>query len=85
MMKSLTPSGAFGFYAAICGIGWVWIIFFYLECSCFTLEEISQVFKLDFGVIYARQLREDRKEIYQGSSCSPGEGYPGWPLSGRNN
>lgn len=25
MMKSMTPSGAFGFYSAICGIGWVLI------------------------------------------------------------
>ena len=25
MMKGMTPSGAFGFYAAICGIGWVLI------------------------------------------------------------
>jgi SP family myo-inositol transporter-like MFS transporter 13 len=25
MMKGMTPSGAFGFYSAICGIGWVLI------------------------------------------------------------
>lgn len=23
MMKGITPSGAFGFYAAVCGIGWL--------------------------------------------------------------
>jgi MFS transporter, SP family, solute carrier family 2 (myo-inositol transporter), member 13 len=63
MMKSLTPSGAFGFYAAICGIGWVWLIFFYPECSGLTLEEISEVFEHGFGVRYARQLRKDRKAI----------------------
>jgi SP family myo-inositol transporter-like MFS transporter 13 len=28
-MKGMTPSGAFGFYAAICGIGWVLICKFY--------------------------------------------------------
>ena len=27
MMKSMTPSGAFGFYAAICFVGWFLIIF----------------------------------------------------------
>jgi SP family myo-inositol transporter-like MFS transporter 13 len=61
MMKGLTPSGAFGFYAAICGIGWVLIIFFYPEVSGLTLEEIGEVFKHGFGVKYARNLRKERK------------------------
>ena len=63
MMKSMTPSGAFGFYAAICGIGWVLIYFFYPEVSGLTLEEIGEVFQHGFGVSYARQLRKDRKDI----------------------
>ncbi|KIX04788.1 uncharacterized protein Z518_05659 [Rhinocladiella mackenziei CBS 650.93] len=62
MMKAMTPSGAFGFYTAICGIGWVLIIFFYPEVSGLTLEEIGEVFKHGFGVKYARQLRKDKKE-----------------------
>ena len=33
MMKGLTPSGAFGFYCAICFIGWILIILFYPEVS----------------------------------------------------
>ena len=45
MMKGLTPTGAFGFYAAICFIGWILIIFFYPEVSGLTLEEIGEVFK----------------------------------------
>ncbi|KAF9634210.1 putative myo-inositol transporter protein [Lasiodiplodia theobromae] len=61
MMKSMTPSGAFGFYAAICGIGWILIIFFYPEVSGLTLEEIQEVFKHGFGVKYTRQLRKERK------------------------
>lgn len=63
MMKSMTPSGAFGFYAAICGIGWVLIYFFYPEVSGLTLEEIGEVFEHGFGVSFARQLRKDRKDI----------------------
>jgi len=62
MMKSMTPSGAFGFYAAICGIGWVLIYFFYPEVSGLTLEEIGEVFKHGFGVRYARELRKERKD-----------------------
>lgn len=63
MMKGMTPTGAFAFYAAICGVGWVLIIFFYPEVSGLTLEEINEVFQHGFGVRYASQLRKDRKEI----------------------
>jgi len=62
MMKGLTPSGAFGFYACICGIGWVLIYFFYPEVSGLTLEEIRDVFSHGFGVKYARELRKSRKQ-----------------------
>ncbi|KAL3477094.1 general substrate transporter [Aspergillus californicus] len=61
MMKGITPSGAFGFYASVCGIGYILIYFFYPEVSGLTLEEIKQVFEHGFGVSYARQLRKDRK------------------------
>jgi len=63
MMKGMTPSGAFGFYAAICGLGWILIILFYPEVSGLTLEEIREVFQHGFGVNYARNLRKERKDI----------------------
>lgn len=62
MMKGITPCGAFGFYAAICGIGWVLIYFFYPEVSGLTIEEIKEVFDHGFGVRYARNLRKERRE-----------------------
>lgn len=63
-MHSLTPSGTFGFYAAICFIGWVLIIFFYPEVSGLTIDETSQVFDKPTlkMVSYARKLRKLRKE-----------------------
>jgi SP family myo-inositol transporter-like MFS transporter 13 len=61
MMKSITPSGAFGFYAALCGVGWLLIIFCYPEVSGLSLEEIGEVFHHGFGVSYARELRKKRK------------------------
>ena len=63
MMKGLTPSGAFGFYAAICGLGWILIILFYPEVSGLTLEEIKEVFDHKNPVKAARQMRKDRKDI----------------------
>lgn len=62
MMKGMTPSGAFGFYAAVCGIGWVLIYLFYPEVSGLTLEEIKEVFESSTPVRFASQLRKDRKE-----------------------
>lgn len=63
MMRGITPSGAFGFYSALCGIGWVLIILFYPEVSGLTLEEVSEVFNHGFGVKYARKLRKQRKQV----------------------
>lgn len=44
MMKGMTPSGAFGFYAAICGIGWVLICKFsiYQICSRSGANDVAQ-------------------------------------------
>jgi len=61
MMKGLTPSGAFGFYCAICFIGWILIILFYPEVSGLTLEEIAGVFQSRNPVSYARKFRKERK------------------------
>ncbi|CAG8025427.1 unnamed protein product [Penicillium salamii] len=65
MMKAWTPSGAFGFFAAICGLGYIWLYFFYPEVSGLVLEEVKEVFEHGFGVSYARQLRKERKDIIE--------------------
>lgn len=61
-MHSLTPSGTFEFYAAICFIGWILIILFYPEVSDLTIDETSQVFDRPTlkMVSYARKLRKER-------------------------
>ncbi|KAL3451377.1 hypothetical protein BJX65DRAFT_293397 [Aspergillus insuetus] len=63
MMKGITPSGVFGFYAAICGVGYILIYLFYPEVSRLTLEEINEVFEHGFGVSYARKLRKERRAL----------------------
>jgi SP family myo-inositol transporter-like MFS transporter 13 len=62
MMKSMTPSGAFGFYAGICGFGWVFILLFYPEVKGIPLESVSVVFSDGFGVKKARLLQKELKE-----------------------
>lgn len=59
MMKGMTPSGAFGFYAGINLLGWLFVIFFYPEVAGMPLEEVRTLFVDDFGVKKARQWRKD--------------------------
>ena len=61
MMKSMTPSGAFGFYAGICFFGWIFIIFAYPEVKGMPLESIREVYNHGFGVAYARRWQKEAK------------------------
>lgn len=59
MMKAMTPSGAFGFYAAICFAGFLFSLFFFAETKDMSLEEIREVFNHGFGVRFARKWQKD--------------------------
>jgi SP family myo-inositol transporter-like MFS transporter 13 len=61
MMKSMTPSGAFGFYAGICFTGFVFISFCYAETKGMALEEVREVFNHGFGVSYARRWQKEHE------------------------
>jgi SP family myo-inositol transporter-like MFS transporter 13 len=63
MMKGITPSGAFGFYAAICFLGWVFVIFCFPEVRGMPLENVREVFQHGFGVRYARKWQKENKEF----------------------
>jgi SP family myo-inositol transporter-like MFS transporter 13 len=69
MMKGMTPSGAFGFYAGICFLGWLFIVFFYPEVSGLPLEDVWQVFEHGFGVKKARQMQRERKAKLQADAA----------------
>lgn len=62
MMKAMTPSGAFGFYAVICFVGWIFVIFCYAEVHNMPLESVREVYNHGFGVKYAKQLQKEMKE-----------------------
>jgi SP family myo-inositol transporter-like MFS transporter 13 len=71
MMKGITPSGAFGFYAGICFFGWIFVIFCFPEVKGMPLEAIREVFQHGFGVRYARKWQKENKEfakVHAGSS-----------------
>jgi SP family myo-inositol transporter-like MFS transporter 13 len=58
-MENTTPSGAFGFYAAICTLGSICIYFAYPEVKGMTLEDIREIFQHSFGVQRARELQKE--------------------------
>lgn len=60
-MENTTPSGAFGFYAAICTLGSVCIYFVYPEVKGLTLEDIREIFQHGFGIQRARELQKVMK------------------------
>ena len=59
----MTPSGAFGFYAAICFTGWVLIVLFYPEVSGLSIDKTFEVFEQPtFKMVsYARKTRKERQ------------------------
>lgn len=63
MMKGITPSGAFGFYAGICFVGWLFVIFCFPEVKGMPLEAIREVFEHGFGVRYARKWQKENREF----------------------
>lgn len=68
MMKGMTPSGAFGFYAGICFVGWVFVIFCYAEVHNMPLESVREVYEHGFGVKHAKKLQREMKEARRGEA-----------------
>lgn len=74
MMKGMSPSGTFGFYACLCFLGWVFVIFCYPEAANMTLEEVREVFQHGFGVRYAEEWRKQQKKSQRERKEAAGTG-----------
>lgn len=61
MMKGMTPSGAFGFYAGICFLGWIFVILCYPEVKGLPLEDVREIFAHGFGVKRAARIQKEAK------------------------
>ncbi|RDH35620.1 and other transporter-domain-containing protein [Aspergillus welwitschiae] len=62
MMKAMTPSGVFAFYAGICFLGWVFVIFCYAEVHNMPLESVREIYTHGFGVRHAKRLQRELRE-----------------------
>lgn len=62
-MDKITPAGAFGFYAGLCLLGWLFCIFCYPEIAGLSLEEVQMIFKDGFGVKESQRLLKEKRAL----------------------
>lgn len=65
-MDKITPAGAFGFYAGLCLIGWIFVMFCFPETAGLSLEEVKMVFRNGFGIGESKRLIADKKAMKNG-------------------
>ncbi|KAF8546752.1 general substrate transporter [Imleria badia] len=66
LMAQITPSGAFGFYAGLCVLGFIFCVCCFPETAGLSLEEVTWVFEDGFGIRRSRQLREVKRAMKAG-------------------
>ncbi|KAF8179882.1 general substrate transporter [Pholiota molesta] len=63
LMAKITPAGAFGFYAGMCLLGWLFVLACFPETAGLSLEEVKLVFRNGFGIKKSQELRKRKQEI----------------------
>jgi SP family myo-inositol transporter-like MFS transporter 13 len=63
LMAKITPAGAFGFYAGLCLLGWLFCVFFLPETAGLSLEEVQNVFRDGFGIRDSQRMRDQKREM----------------------
>lgn len=66
LMDRITPAGAFGFYAGLCLLGWLFCLFCYPEIAGLSLEEVQMIFKDGFGVGESQMLLKEKRALAKG-------------------
>ena len=74
LMAQITPSGAFGFYAGLCLLGFIFCVCCFPETAGLSLEEVSRVFEDGFGIRRSKQLREAKRTMTVRMMGERGEG-----------
>ncbi|KAG2118301.1 general substrate transporter [Suillus clintonianus] len=63
LMAKITPAGAFGFYAGLCLLGWLFCLFCFPETAGLSLEEVQCIFRDGFGIRESQRMRNQKREM----------------------
>lgn len=63
LVGAATSSGAFGFYAGLCALGFVFCVFCFPDTRQLSLEEVHVIFRGSWGIRAAEQLRRDKARV----------------------
>ena len=63
LMDKITPAGAFGFYAGLCLLGWIFCLLCFPETAGLSLEEVQMVFQHGFGIKESYRLRKEKAAL----------------------
>ena len=63
LVDRITASGAFGFYAGLCALGFVGCLFCYPDTRNLSLEEVHFIFRHSWGIRAADQLRAEKELV----------------------
>lgn len=63
LMAAITPAGAFGFYAGLCLLGWVFVMLCFPETAGLSLEEVQSIFRNGFGIRASAHMRKQKREL----------------------
>ena len=63
LVDAATSSGAFGFYAGLCALGFVFCFFCFPDTRTLSLEEVQSIFRHSWGIRAADELRAEKARI----------------------
>ena len=64
LVRAATSSGAFGFYAGLCALGFVFCVCCFPDTRQLSLEEVHIIFRGSWGIRAADQLRQELSLIH---------------------
>lgn len=74
LMSKITPAGAFGFYAGLCLLGWLFCLFCFPEVAGLSLEEVQSIFRDGFGIRESQRMRDQKREMRMQQDIKAGRG-----------
>ncbi|PIL29120.1 MFS general substrate transporter [Ganoderma sinense ZZ0214-1] len=72
LMGRITPAGAFGLYAGLSLLEWLFCVLAYPETAGLSLEEVTLIFRDGFGIRESERLRKEKRALQRGERGARG-------------